>query len=108
GPQAPASHGAGWSPPGPHAHDLSSPVLRWCAAASRVRGQNGHPRIAAAMPAVYEARSTSLAVRAVGGAFPAAGAPGAVWPVGTWAGGASGGELFMVVLPCLGSGGGGR
>jgi len=59
------------------------------------------------MSAVNEARSASLTVR-VGRAFPAAGAPFVTWPTGTWPGGTSGGELLMVVLRCLGCGGGGR
>src|SRR5215471_19923719 len=84
------------------------PVRRWCAAAGRVRGQNGYPRIAAAMSAVNEARSASLAVRVVGRSFPAAGAPAVTWAAGTWPGGASGVELFMVFLRFLGCGGGGR
>ena len=63
-------------------------------------------RITVTISAVSWARAASLAVRAVGRAFPAAGASLATWPAGTWAGGVSRVELLTVFLRCLRCGGG--
>ena len=81
--------------PAPDPDPVSPALLAWAQAldASRLSKRT----VKQAEQYLRDHARAGLAVRVVGRAVPAAGAPAA----GTWAGGASDAELLMVVLRCL-------